>query len=197
MQVTELEPDVMGYPECITGTPTETNGERSQGTLHLSTIYRDMETVALQQRRNEVTKDELAFYAAGGYLWERVFSMAHREAVQCRDLVRPNEWELDGIVGSPDAIRVPEWRLVELKFRWASSNKFDNLEKHFWLELLQIKGYLKMIGATEAELWVFFCNGDWRPPRPCVRGVMLEFDQQEIDEAWAMIKNHAERRGWL
>lgn len=197
MQVTEL--DASAYPQCITGTPTESNSERSTGTLHLSRIYRDIEATAIQQKKRDVTEEELAWYAAGGYLWERAFSMAHVEALRDadHDLVRTDEWECDGIVGSPDAMRVSLWRVVELKFRWMSSGKLDQLEKYFWVELLQIRGYCKLTGATAAELWIFFCNGDYRPPRPIARGLLLEFGEQEIEETWGLIKKHAIRRGWL
>jgi hypothetical protein len=197
VHVTEL--DNAAYPECISGTPDESGLGRSQGTLHLSTIYRDMEETAIKGKvaSGDVTEEELAWYGAGGYLWEHVFSQAHHAAVERGDLVRPGEWECDGIVGSPDGLDVVNWRVVELKFRWMSSNKFDALEKWFWLELVQVKGYCKMVSTLEAELWVFFVNGDYRPPRPTVRGVLLEFNQQEIDESWAMITQHAKRRGWL
>jgi hypothetical protein len=87
--------------------------------------------------------------------------------------------------------------VVELKFRWMASWKFDQLEKYFWLEVTQVKGYCHMTGSTEAELWVFFVNGDYRPPRPTVRGVLLEFTEQELLESWQVILNHARRRGWL
>lgn len=144
-----------------------------------------------------MTEDELSWYGAGGFLWERVFSLVHAEAVVRGNLVRTDEWECDGIVGSPDAIRITDWRVVELKFRWMSSHKFDALEKWFFIELVQIKGYCKMVGTNVAELWVFFCNGDYKPPRPCVRGALLEFSDQEIEESWRTIVNHARRKGWL
>jgi hypothetical protein len=197
MRVTEL--DTSMYPGIITGTPTESHGQRSTGTLHLSQVYRDMEETALVQRKREASEEELAWYAAGGYLWERVFAMAHTQAMQDADpdLIRTDEWECDGVVGSPDCVRLSTWTVVELKFRWMSSNKFDRLEKYFWLELVQVKGYCKMVGTREAELIVFFCNGDYRPPRPKVRGVGLEFSDQEIEESWQTIVNHARRRRWL
>jgi hypothetical protein len=180
--------------DSIQGTYTESQSPRSTGTLHLSTIYRDLEQTALKQREPDMTEEELAWYAAGGYIWEHVFSAAFARSVY---LVRTDEWELDGIVGSPDSMDIDNWRVIELKCRWMSSRKFDQLEKYFWTELLQIRGYCKMTGATEAELWVFFVNGDYRPPRPQVRGVLLEFSGRELDEAWACITNHARLRGWL
>lgn len=185
------------YPGCITGPENESGSPRSQGTLHLSTIYRDLEESALLQAKGDATPEELAWYGAGGYLWERVFSRAHWEAIEGGDLVRPEEFELDGIVGSPDGIRVSAWRIIETKFRWMSSNKFDQLEKFFWVELVQLKGYCKLIGTDEAELHVFFCNGDYRPPRPIVKSKLIQFTGQEIDESWQMIVRHAQRRGWL
>lgn len=200
MRVIEIPAAELGYPDIILGTPTESGSGRSTGTLHLSTIYRDMEAAALLGRGDATDPDvqaELEWYAAGGYIWERAFSLAYQDAVLGGDLVRPDEWELDGIVGSPDAIRVSDWTLVELKFRWMSSNKFDALEKWFWLEILQVKGYCHLIGTLNAELHVFFCNGDYRPPRPRVRVVRLEFSERELEEAWQSLKNHAARRGWL
>jgi hypothetical protein len=197
MHVTDL--DNSPYPSIIQGPASETGLSRSQGTLHLSQIYRDMEEEALlrQKKSGDITEDELAWYGAGGFLWEHVFSMAHREAIGCGELVRPGEWELDGIVGSPDGIDTVNWRVIETKFRWMSSNKFGQLEKYFWPELVQVMGYCKMIGSQEAELWVFFCNGDHRPPRPIALGKLLEFTRQEIDESWKMIVGHAKRKGWL
>jgi hypothetical protein len=195
VRVTDL--DTSAYPECITGTPTESGSGRSVGTLHLSTVYRSMEEDALIAKKREATPDDLMWYAAGGFLWERVFAQAHREAVLSGTLVRPDEWSLDGICGSPDHIDIETWRIIELKCRWMSAQKFEQLEKHFWLEIVQIKGYCKLIGATEAELWVFFVAGNWRPPVPMVGAKLLEFSQQEIDENWDVIVQHARRKGWL
>jgi hypothetical protein len=200
VQVSEFNPVDYGYPYNIKGTPTETHSPRSTGTLHLSTIYRDMEQTAAKQREPDLTEEELSWYAAGGLLWERVFSIAYCDAMVENggpDLVRPDEWTLDGITGSPDAIRLSTWRVVELKCRWMSANKLDNLEKYFFWELVQIKGYCKMVGATSAELWIFFVNGDYRPPRPIARGLLLEFTEQEIEESWLMVVMHAKRKGWL
>lgn len=192
MRVTDLDNSV--YPACITGTPTESNAQRSVGTLHLSQIYRDMEQEAQLRRKSEMSQEELAWYAAGGYLWEHAFTMAYQNAMR---VVRTDEWTLDGVTGSPDGIDTHKWRVIELKFRWMSSLKFAQLEKFFWLEMVQVKGYCKMVGTLEAELWVFFCNGDYRPPRPIVLGKLITFNEQEVEENWGMILSHAKRKGWL
>lgn len=185
--------------ELILGPENESATPRSTGTLHLSTIYRDLCKSALldRHRNGDVTEEELAFYGAGGFMWEWVFSMAYARAFTDREVIRTDEWELDGIVGSPDGVRVDPYRVVETKFRWMSSNKLDALERYFWPELVQMKSYCHMIGSTEAELHVYFVNGDYKPPIPTVRSLLLDFTPEELDDNWNMVRSHAERRGWL
>jgi hypothetical protein len=193
MIVTELHPDPP-YPERIVSESQELGEIRSPG-LHLSTIYRDMAQTI--NPREPLDQQDLAFYGAGGFLWERLWSMAHRDAVLSGSVVRPGEFTLDGIAGSPDALDTENGLVVELKCRWMSSNKFNQLEKYFYFELLQIKCYLAMVGLTEAEFTVFFVCGDWRPPIPCVRSAKLSFTEREIQEAWMQVYRHAKQRGWL
>jgi hypothetical protein len=198
MIVTPFEP-VPGYPERLQSQADAEGLTRSPG-LHLSTIYRDIEKT-IKPRDEWCTQEELAFFGAGGFLWERVFSKCHAEAVSDgdgnRDIVRPGEFELDGIIGSPDLIRVSDWTLLETKATWRSVNKFDALERWFWPWIVQCKGYAKMIGTDTCEIHVFFFCGDWRPPVPCARSIRLEFTAREIEENWNMIVSHAQRRGWL
>lgn len=193
MIITPCDP-VPPYPERIRSEADELGLARSPG-LHLSQIILDMaETVS---PREPISEQELHFYGAGGFIFERVWSAAHADAIACGDLVRPGEFERDGIIGSPDVLDFNIPRLIELKCRWMSARKFDHLEKYFFWELLQIKCYLAMIGWDEAELTVFFVAGDWRPPVPCVRSVLLNFTEQEIEESWSSVLNHARRRKWL
>lgn len=184
--------------DLIKGPPNETGSERSTGKVHLSTVYRDLCKEALLTRyKSELSEADLHLYAAGGFLWEWLFALAYKNAYTDGDVIRTDEWELDGIVGSPDGVRVLPYRVVETKFRWMSANKIDNLEKYFWPELVQCKGYCKMVGTNAAELHVYFVNGDYKPPVPRVESRLLEFSDQELDENWWMVTNHARRRGWL
>jgi hypothetical protein len=193
MIVTPFTP-TPAYPERLQSQADADGLVRSPG-LHLSTIYRDMaETIS---PREPIDAQDLAFYGAGGFLFERVFDMAHRDAVLSGDLIRPGEFERDGIIGSPDALDFANSRVVETKCRWMSARKFDALEKNFFFELLQIKCYLAMIGWTQAELSVFFVCGNWAPPVPCIRSVLLDFSEREIEEAWSSVRQHAIRKGWL
>jgi hypothetical protein len=184
----------LDYPNRIRSESDEMGQVRSPG-LHLSTIYRDMaETI---NPREPLGEQDLAFYGAGGFLFERVFSMAHRDAILSGTIIRPGEFFRDGIAGSPDALDLENCRVVETKCRWMSSRKFDQLEKYFYFELLQVKCYLAMTGFTEAEFTVFFVCGDWRPPIPRVRSALLSFTEREIEEAWGQVVSHARKRNWL
>ena len=193
MIVTEVNHDPP-YPDRIRSEADEMGQIRSPG-LHLSTIYRDMAQTI--NPREPLDQQDLAFYGAGGFLWERIWSEAHRDAILSGDIIRPGEFDRDGIAGSPDALDLDNGLVVELKCRWMSSNKFNQLERYFYFELLQIKCYLAMIGLEEAEFTVFFVNGDWRPPIPCVRSARLSFSKREIEEAWMQVYRHAKNRGWL
>lgn len=143
------------------------------------------------------TEDELAFFGAGGFLWERVFGEAHRDSVISGDLVRPGEWSLDGITGSPDLVRVSDWCLIETKATWRGLRKWEHLEKNFWAWLVQTKGYCSMIGTNRCEIHVFFVAGDWRPPMPTVRSIAIKYTDLELEENWFMLVRHARNRGWL
>ena len=195
MIVTEFEPDPP-YPQRIRSESDELGLDRSAG-LHLTPIIHDLEQ-SIKPRDEWCTQEELAFFGAGGFLWERVFAKCHAEAIATGDIVRPGEFELDGIIGSPDLIRISDWTLIETKHPWKSVTKFDNhFDKFFWAWTVQIACYLKMIGSNTAELHAFFVCGDWRPPIPQVRSVRMEFTDQELDEYWSMILRHAHRKGWL
>ena len=172
---------------------------RSPG-LHLSDIYRDIER-EIAPKNEWADERQLRLYGEVGFLWERVFSNAYRDAVVDGgegDYVRPGEFEADGIIGSPDLIRMSDWTVIETKAAWKSVRKWDeDLEKNFWLWLVQVKGYCRLIGTDVAEIHPIFINGNYKPPMPTKRGVRLEFSTREIEGNWTMLKEHAQRKGWL
>lgn len=109
----------------------------------------------------------------------------------------PGEFTLDGITGTPDRIDWSRPAVIELKVRWRSASSFAALEKNFWAELTQLKGYCWMTKIMEGDLIPFFIAGDWRPPVPVALGVNLQFTELELEESWSQIVNHAKWRGWL
>ena len=86
-------------------------------------------------------------------------------------------------------------RLEEYKFTWKSSSRppEDN-----WRWVTQMKAYCYVLGLTEANLRVFYANGDYRQNRkPLYQGYRFTFREDELKENWAMLINHAKLRGWL
>jgi hypothetical protein len=156
-----------------------------------------MAAVAGVGKDSAFTDADLDWYAAGGHLWERVWDNAHREAVDDGTIVSPGEFTLDGITGTPDRVDWSRPAVIELKVRWKSAYKFDSLEKEFWSEIMQCKGYCWMLKIMEADLIPFFVAGNWRPPVPEIRGANLKFTEMELEETWAQIVGHAKWRGWL
>jgi hypothetical protein len=144
-----------------------------------------------------MTIEELEWYGAGGFLWEHIFSMAMAEAFRVGDIVRPGEFMVEGIIGSPDNWNIVTNRIIETKATWRSERKLEHLEKHFWLWLVQMQGYCRMVGSREAELYVLFINGTYAPPKPNGRALLLEWSQREIEDNWRMITGHARKRGWI
>jgi len=195
--VTDITADT-SYPDCLRSQADEEGLTRSEG-LHLTTVIRDIEET-IKPRDLWCTDEELSFFAAGGFMWERVYSEAMRDSLLGDEsLVRPGEVTLDGITGSPDLLRISdaEVTLIETKCTWRGLRQWEALEKNFWSWLCQVKSYCFMVGTDVAEIHVFFIAGNWRPPVPCVRAVRLEFRKHELVENWRMIVRHATSRGWL
>lgn len=173
---------------------------RSPG-LHISDIYGDLDKAQRERemKNGEMTDAELQFYRSGGFIWETLWGMAMAECIRKREIVRPGEFKIDGVIGSPDNVRLDPWRIIETKATWKSVRKWDDhvIEKHFWIWGVQMKGYCRMMGTRECEIYVIFMNGDYRGAGPCTRSVAVEYSQLEIDENWGMLIGHGKRRGWI
>jgi hypothetical protein len=107
-----------------------------------------------------------------------------------RILLQP-EIEYDGILMTPDLFNLSRWRLGEFKATWISSAN-PIAGPRFWHWIVQIKGYLKALGARDCDLAVFHVCGDWRPAQPIQPKLYrLRFSQAEIDQNWNMLLKHA------
>lgn len=195
MIITELQHDTP-FPQCFEGPQNEAGTPRTYDRLHLSTIYRDLDEAWRQTVRDSIDEDT-NYYLTMGWMWEWALSRAFADAYAVGDLSRTEEWERDGIVGSPDSMRMDPYRVVEFKATYRSERKLESMEKWFWTWLVQAKSYCWMTGAREWELHALFVNGNWRPPQPNVRSLLIQFSDAECEENWEMIVNHARRKGWL
>jgi hypothetical protein len=202
MQITEIDFDprlILGPADQAARDGSDANlGPRSPG-LHLSQIYWDIErTIAPKDEDDsKFTEKELEFYRSMGFMWEQALANALAEGISGPNLIRPGEFKCDGITGSPDLIDVTSWTVVETKATWRSVRKLDNMHKFFWLWLVQMMGYCTMMDTPRARLVAFFVNGNWAPPKPCIRVREFEFTTRELKDNWLMITNHARTRGWL
>lgn len=193
MKVTPVKFD----PESITGPKSETGLPRSGG-LHLSQIYFDLDEVNKKRyANNPLPLVQLQTYRSGGFVWEQAFSKAMADALANEEWIRPGEFTLDGITGSPDLIGQRDWILGETKFTWRSAGRLESLDRDFWVWLVQMKGYSKMIGTNKARLFAFFVNGAYKDMRPQLHVLDFEFSNIELRENWEMIVGHARRKGWL
>jgi hypothetical protein len=162
---------------------SEQTAPRSAG-IHVSQIIRHI-NAKVGPRRNEMSEENLNAYAIFGRIWEQYLADATFKAPRYE---RVGELEVDGIIGSPDAVDTVDWRIMEYKCWWRSSSR-DVMEYRdvFW----QIKAYCFMLGLVRAQLIVAFVCGDWKPPIPKVRAWDMVFTPQELRENWAMLKENS------
>jgi hypothetical protein len=173
------------------------NRPRTDSRLHITQIYRSIEDTLRSKEISTFSPEELKFYACGGFMWERVFSMAMAEGIRGGDIVRPGEFSHHGIIGSPDNYHIPLGEVVETKMTWRSSRKLEHLEKNFFAWLVQIKGYCKLLGTTRSQLHTFFVNGKYAPPVPEAVSLRLTWNAVEIEENWEMLERHAREKRWM
>lgn len=183
--------------------------ERSDG-LHLSRVTHDILCGLDPERYDDREGGPNWMNFIMGLVFERVLEMAwlDRESQVRPELIRPGEVHLDGIIGTPDAYDTLLGRPEEAKCTKKSCRQpiTDNKFWHYWV---QLKAYCKMLGCTEGVLWVLFINGNYNRTEKLadgshdpesgyiIKGWEAKWTQLEIDENWAMLWRHAQRRGWI
>lgn len=196
-RITEALKTAFGHPE------------RSEG-LHASRIIRDLqEGLGIAKGGdNGITQDQLEEFGTIGFLWERVLEITLARMV-CDDnpgrYQRIGELHLGGIFLTPDYCDLDFYGdgsnvlgLEEWKCSWSSYRKGDDLEKHFWHWLVQIKAYCWALETRVARLRAVFIAGDWKGDiTPKCRIWEFEFTERELADNWSMLVNHAKAKGWL
>lgn len=185
--------------------------ERTEG-LHLSQITGDI-LIGMDPKKygREDEDDGMWMNFLLGLIYERALELAwldkelegHRPG-----LIRPGEivWvdPISGknIYGTPDAFDTIKGRPEEYKFTKKSSRQpiTDNKFWHYWV---QLKAYAYMLGVNSGALYIMHVNGnnskDFADPEGSyqIRGWEDTWTQVQLEENWAMLVNHARRRGWL
>lgn len=193
MIITDLPFDI----SLIRGSmPITGDGTRSPG-LHLMQIVGSLaQSIGVQE--DSASEEQLNAYASVGFIWEKVVEHGMALACESQRYVRPDEVELDGIIGSPDLLDLQESVVIDTKVTFKSSAKLSDLQRNYWKWCVQLKGYAHMIDWNIAELWILPICGDWKPPRmaPPVRK-RLQFSKVELEDNWRMILAHAKEKGLL
>jgi len=185
--------------------------ERTEG-LHLSQITGDI-LIGMDPKkygRDEVDDGKWMNFLIG-LIFERALELAwlDKELDGFRPgLIRPGEitWTdpISGkkIYGTPDAFDTVLGRPEEYKCTKKSSRQ-DILDPKFWHYWVQLKAYAYMLGVNSGVLWVMFINGnyskDFEDPEASytIKGWEDTWTDLQLQENWAMLVNHARRRGWL
>ena len=168
--------------------------DRSTG-VHLSDIITDVgrELFSTKVGDAETPSEETRLQWEKGFVWEEALSHGFGD----RLAQRPGEIVCDGVACSPDGVAVDgEGELVveEYKCTAASSNKTPDA---VWRWRVQAAAYCYVMGCTRAVFRVFYLNGDYRGSGPLYRVFQLDWSQQEIDENWEMLVNHAKGKGMI
>ena len=165
--------------------------ERSAG-VHLSQIIQDMEETLYPDRFKNTASWDLSVAAQVGVFWELALERAYQDMFA----VDVGEVELDGIVGTPDGVNFDESGsyVEEYKVTWKSSaNDPIGIFKY----RMQGLGYCKLLGVTRVLYRILHLMGDYKGSGPQYKVWMVEWTQEEVDEAWDSIRNHARYRGWV
>jgi hypothetical protein len=165
--------------------------------LHVSRIISDM-LQTIDPKRYEKDKPLPAVKLTGGVAFERELEKILTKSIPGG--FRPDPIQVDGIWMSPDNVATDPWRVREFKLSWYSlKTKPCPFHDVYWPWRTQIMAYLKGIEGNIGELWGYFVNGDYPvgAPSPQLKGFVIDFSDQEIEENWGMLVNHAKHRGWL
>ena len=176
-------------------------GSRTEGGVHVSEIIRDIQNKVTHKGKrkpyDQLSPEErrrMGNFTSMGWAFERVIEAALREVwgvyfSGSDRYEKTGSLLLEGLTGTPDWLDQKEWAVVEFKATWRSSRR--DLETDFGAWIWQIKAYCKLLATRSAQLYVFYVNGDYRESGPQLKAYSLSFSEREIEENWAMLKNHA------
>jgi hypothetical protein len=185
---------------------TQDPGARSTG-LHMSDIYNDMYQ-DLEPARFQRGSELPALRVAAGLACEQMLEEGMRRLIGgVLKGERPGElsYRLPSgqvLAYSPDLLfqEGDDMVLGEIKLTWMSSRDVPQItaarfppkfDKYF----TQMKLYCHCLGITKARLFVFFVNGDYKPPTPKLLGWDVIFSPRDIAEAWSAAMNHGTTKG--
>jgi hypothetical protein len=169
--------------------------------VHVSEIIDRLYTdYRLRKPRNKVsvTQSDLEQWEKG-FLWEGMFStfwvQRINEKLQPNFLIAQQEFETDGIIGTPDFMDIRDESGLECKATTVSMNKRldPGIDVAFPGWMWQMKAYCKLMEVRRYRLATLWLCGDYRPPFPKVTLHQFDFSRMEIEDNWAQFKSVAAR----
>ncbi len=172
------------------GSGLERSSHKSTGLRHVTDVLRYIREQLGRNHGSGEFGDGRNVTMEVGFLWEDLLSYIFGK----RMAMRPGEIVYDGIVGSPDGIgedplgEVP-FVVEEFKATWKSMKRpiTEN-----WDYMMQAQAYCKMVGTNVCIFRILYLMGDYGALfGPRYRVFRLEFDDDELDSVWEMLKTHA------
>lgn len=190
------------------------SGPRSNNRLHMSDLYNRMYEKLGKEQEALPEGSQKVLYELG-LTWETVLEkgLKRRPTFDGERIERPGELLTEPV--GPRGIRIaynPDlliWmpdgrvRVGEIKLKWQSSKDWPKEEAtHFPRkvdkDVTQMKAYGYHLGTSLARYYVFFVNGDWKPPLPHAPLVYdVDFEQWEVEEEWQALYNFGIEEGML
>lgn len=143
-----------------------------------------------------------------GFWWEDMLGKVYGERSAA---IRPDEVERDGIVGSPDGVGPdpgltdadgkiiipPDPNILVLEEYKATWRSVKTTPDKVWKYMTQAMSYCAMMELDVVVFRIAYLFGDWKGTGPQYKPYRIEFEQDEIDDNWAMIVDFAKEKGFL
>lgn len=103
-------------------------------------------------------------------------------------IIRPGEFEKDGLIGTPDLLDIDSWTPVEVKLTgiWSKHNIESTKFWHMWI---QLKCYCHMLEARRGQLIIGHI-GQWNHLGPEVNVWEDEWTDEELKNNWDMVRRY-------
>jgi hypothetical protein len=167
--------------------PMQRSGDE---THHVSWIIRELCIKLGHFTTSSMTPEQQTRMELGSVFEDAVVhALAARYASSDDSFVQPGEFELDGLIGTPDLLdnQVGALTVIEIKLTWMSS-RWDPEDVKYWRYWVQLMAYCKLVGTPHGRLHVCHINGDYRENRlPDYKVYEVEFSRAELDENWRML----------
>jgi hypothetical protein len=179
----------------------------------MSTLYNAM-YAKLKKPQDEMPNDRQAVLFELGLAWESMLedALKRRPTFDGEFIQRPGELLTEPV--GPRGVRIAynpdllihdhqQVRVGEIKLKWQSSKDWPRepatyLPPKVDKDVTQMKCYCHHVGTLLARYYVFFVNGDWKPPLPHDPLVYdIEFEPWEVVEEWQAVMNFSIGEGLL